>query len=473
MIRIHCDAAHAVLKETEILTAGMLNYPRVHLTYIDDLAGYGKAAVVRAGTVERAVTVINDEFLIPAECLVDSGVNLIVGIRFVGSTPVIPSIWCDCGMIYDGVDPQPSSTGEATQELVDQMIAYAGSMEAMAQTLETYVIRTVAVDDSAANNYGNVDVTVSDSGAGENRKLTFIFSNLKGNGIKSLTIMPSGENKGRLQIRMDNDEVLNYDGIKEAFAMIASLDSDVTAAEAARAAAEALRAESENARVVAEGLRASAEQSRSDAESARALAETNRVVSENSRVASETQRSEAEAERISEETIRQSNEDARVANEETRTSNENTRIADEAARIQNESTRQTSEATRSTNEATRISSENTRISNENQRIQNEADRDAEFTSWGVYAHDPEAWAIGKREGVDVEETDETYHNNSKYWCNLAEQHAADAGYIDMYINENGHLMYARTSNVDTNFYIDSTNGHLIWTDGEATQGGNG
>lgn len=37
-----------------------------------------------------------------------------------------------------------------------------------------------------------------------------------------------------------------------------------------------------------------------------------------------------------------------------------------------------------------------------------------------YSYDSEAWAVGKRGGVDVPSTDETYHNNSKYW---AEQNA--------------------------------------------------
>lgn len=37
-----------------------------------------------------------------------------------------------------------------------------------------------------------------------------------------------------------------------------------------------------------------------------------------------------------------------------------------------------------------------------------------------YSYDSEAWAVGKRGGVDVPSTDPTFHNNSKYW---AEQNA--------------------------------------------------
>ena len=38
----------------------------------------------------------------------------------------------------------------------------------------------------------------------------------------------------------------------------------------------------------------------------------------------------------------------------------------------------------------------------------------------------EAWAVGKRDGVDVVASDPVYHNNSKYYASLAEQHESRA-----------------------------------------------
>ena len=35
------------------------------------------------------------------------------------------------------------------------------------------------------------------------------------------------------------------------------------------------------------------------------------------------------------------------------------------------------------------------------------------------AHNSEAWAVGERNGIIVQEGDETYHNNSKYYADLA------------------------------------------------------
>lgn len=34
-------------------------------------------------------------------------------------------------------------------------------------------------------------------------------------------------------------------------------------------------------------------------------------------------------------------------------------------------------------------------------------------------HESEAWAVGTRNGISVQSTDDTYHNNSKYWAEQA------------------------------------------------------
>ena len=45
---------------------------------------------------------------------------------------------------------------------------------------------------------------------------------------------------------------------------------------------------------------------------------------------------------------------------------------------------------------------------------------------GAYEEDAEAWAVGERNGVDVPETDETYHNNAKYYAGVASSDAQTA-----------------------------------------------
>lgn len=96
-----------------------------------------------------------------------------------------------------------------------------------------------------------------------------------------------------------------------------------------------------------------------------------------------------------------------------------------------------------------------------------------------YSRDSEAWAVGQREGVDVPDTDETYHNNSKYYsqqsANSAQsalttktecegileevQRAADkfVFFVDF---ETGLLMYQDTATFL--FDINTTTGNLEW-----------
>ena len=96
-----------------------------------------------------------------------------------------------------------------------------------------------------------------------------------------------------------------------------------------------------------------------------------------------------------------------------------------------------------------------------------------------YAEDSEAWAVGQRQGVDVPDTDDTYHNNSKYYSEqsdlsaqsalvtkgecediLEEVQAAASNYrfwVDM---ETGEMMYEDTSNYS--FSINRTTGNLEW-----------
>lgn len=70
---------------------------------------------------------------------------------------------------------------------------------------------------------------------------------------------------------------------------------------------------------------------------------------------------------------------------------------------------------------------------------------AEYTN--QRALDAEAWAVGQRAGEDVDEDDETFHNNSKYYAERAEQVAVGNGYAYLWIEDDGELYLARTSNI--------------------------
>ena len=79
------------------------------------------------------------------------------------------------------------------------------------------------------------------------------------------------------------------------------------------------------------------------------------------------------------------------------------------------------------------------------------------------AEDAEAWAVGQRNGVDVPSSDETYHNNSKHWSELAQQGAQEAGYVFFDVNDEDGEMYVEiTDNVDqdVSFDVNTTTGEL-------------
>lgn len=104
--------------------------------------------------------------------------------------------------------------------------------------------------------------------------------------------------------------------------------------------------------------------------------------------------------------------------------------------------------------------------------QSEADAEAhQFQS--------EAWAVGQRDGTDVESTDECYQNNSKYYAevagtlksdmetlkteadNVLEQATARLTGLNFMMNYvDGNLYY--DINVGINLEIDTTTGELMW-----------
>lgn len=223
-IKIAVSQADATLVQATTLTSGMQNLPVVKFYFTDEWAGLGKTAVFIAGSVALEVLVVNNQAVVPAECLATAGVNLTVGIYGANTQIVLPTVYCSCGEILTGTDVgDASNVGEPTTELVDQMLGYAAEIEAVADTLDNLAIRTVTVNTDGANHYGIASVTLSDTGSGDNRTLTFAFSNIKGNGIESITWSEAGTYRGRIQITESNGRVTNFDALIEAINYLESL----------------------------------------------------------------------------------------------------------------------------------------------------------------------------------------------------------------------------------------------------------
>lgn len=131
----------------------------------------------------------------------------------------------------------------------------------------------------------------------------------------------------------------------------------------------------------------------------------------------------AEDEREAAEATRVSNENNRIGTEAIRVSNEADRVSAEVLRVSAETGRADAEDLRVSAEAGRVSAETLRASAEADRSAAEAQRQAAISDFidttSANKKDAEAYAIGTKDGVAVENTDPTYHNNSKYYAELA------------------------------------------------------
>ena len=134
--------------------------------------------------------------------------------------------------------------------------------------------------------------------------------------------------------------------------------------------------------------------------------------------------------------------------EETHTNAENAAESERKAKISEDNAKDSEEAADESAQQAHTSEQNAKD------YEDAADASAE---------DAEAWAVGQRNGVDVPSSDETYHNNSKHWSELAQQGAQEAGYVFFDVNDEDGEMYVEiTDNVDqdVSFEVNTTIGEL-------------
>lgn len=77
----------------------------------------------------------------------------------------------------------------------------------------------------------------------------------------------------------------------------------------------------------------------------------------------------------------------------------------------------------------------------------------------------EAWAVGQRDGSDVDPTDPTYENNSKYYAGLADDRATDAETASQAAEDTLEEVIAVANNIT--FEVNFTTGNLEYTDNSA------
>ena len=220
------------------------------------------------------------------------------------------------------------------------------------------------------------------------------------------------------------------------------------ATEQARASAEAERVANEIERVSNETTRVNAETTRGNNETARQSAETTRGNNETTRVNNEAARQNNEAARVLAEAARENAETGYVAQCATSAqdaANSATAAGNSATAASNSKTAAGNSATAASNSATAAgnSAKNAATSESNAAASEAAASESETAAGNsataagnsaknaatsernaeASAEDAEAWAVGKRGGVNVGEGDPAYHNNALYWKEQAQQAA--------------------------------------------------
>lgn len=90
-----------------------------------------------------------------------------------------------------------------------------------------------------------------------------------------------------------------------------------------------------------------------------------------------------------------------------------------------------------------------------QEASEEAQRKAEESEENseVNALKSEGYAVGTQNEIAVQPGSLYFENNSKFYSEVAQQGAAEGGWVHFYIDENGDLHYVKTENVDLVFYL--------------------
>ena len=129
------------------------------------------------------------------------------------------------------------------------------------------------------------------------------------------------------------------------------------------------------------------------------------------------------------------------ANAATSEDNAESYAASASTSATNAAASETNAAQSETNASTHASAASTSATNAATSATNAATSEANAEE---SAEDSEAWAVGQRDGVDVSSSDETYHNNAKYWAEQA------AGTVSGVASFNGRTGYVTPQAGDYN-----------------------
>lgn len=207
--------------------------------------------------------------------------------------------------------------------------------------------------------------------------------------------------------------------INELTQLLEAIGEKAEEAVAAKEAAEAAQAGAQAAQAAAEAAKTAAQTAKTGAETAKTGAQAAQTAAEAAQAGAETAKTGAETAQAAAEAAKRLAQTAQTAAETARTGSEAARDLAEAAQAGAETAQAAAEAAKTGAQAAQTAAETAQAAAEAAQAAAEG-----------FAEDAEAWSVGQRGGTDVESTDETYHNNAKFYsqqsANSASQAAASA-----------------------------------------------
>lgn len=128
MFVLEANKTQLTLIQREPVTSGSVNVYPVRFKFSEDWDGLSRTAIFRAGTESRSILLGDgDEAVIPWEVLEKPHVHLSCGVYGAkdGST-VLPTIWADMGLIWQGAKPEGESAGPPTPDIWEQKLDAKG-----------------------------------------------------------------------------------------------------------------------------------------------------------------------------------------------------------------------------------------------------------------------------------------------------------------------------------------------------------
>ena len=108
-----------------------------------------------------------------------------------------------------------------------------------------------------------------------------------------------------------------------------------------------------------------------------------------------------------------------AASEQAAATSETNAAASETNAAASEANAAQSESNASASATSAASSASSALTSANNAATSETNAAASETNADLSSEDSEAWSVGQRNGVDVPPSDPTYHNNAKYWADVA------------------------------------------------------